>query len=135
MKISPKNFAQAVYEATEGKSGKDLEAVLERSTQILKDKRMLGRSEEFLNALQNILDKKTNTIRVKVTTAEALSPQAQSKLEHEIKEKHKAKHVIGEFFEKKELLGGVRIEVHDEVFDDTYRNRMNKLEAYLTRPA
>jgi len=134
MKISPKNFAEAVHKATEGKSGKDLAGVITRSVQLLKDKRMLSKSDEVLSALQNILDKETGTVRMKVTTGESLGSHAKSKLEHETKEKYKAKHVIGEFFEKEELLGGVRIEVYDEVFDNTYRNRMNKLEAHLTKP-
>lgn len=135
MNISPKNIAEAIYGASQGKSGQDLAVALKRSVQMLKEKRMLGKSNEVLSALQNILDKKTDTVRMKVTTAKSLGSHDKRKLEHEIKERHKAKHVIGEFFERSEVLGGIKIEVGDEVLDNTYRNRMNILEAYLTRPA
>lgn len=130
-KISPKNIAEAVYGATEGKSGQDLAFVLKRSVKILKEKHMLGKSDEVLYALQNIFDKKTGTIRIKITTAKSMEHQGRRKLENEIKEKHKAQNVISEFFEKEELLGGMRIEVGDEVLDNTYRSKLQELEKFL----
>jgi len=130
-KISPKNIAEAVYALTENKTGKDLASLLKRSAQIIKDKRMLSRSNDIIKALQNIFDKKTSTIRMKVTTAKSLESSEKSKIENEIKEKYKAQVVIGEFFEKEELLGGTKIEVGDEILDSTYRNRLQKLEKFL----
>jgi len=130
-KISPKNIAEAVYEATENKSGQDLVAALKHSAQTIKDKRMLGKSNEILFALQNIFDKKTGTIRMKVTTAKSLELNKRSKLEDEIKEKYKAQNIISEFFEKEELLGGIKIEVGDEVLDNTYKNKLQRLEKFL----
>ena len=130
-KISPKNIAEAVYKATEGKSKQDLTAVLKRSVRVLENKRMLGKSEEVLNALQNILDKKTGTVRMKVATARKMGHPERSKLEDEIKKKHKAQVVVGEFLEKGELLGGARVEVGDEVLDTTYSNKLHQLEKFL----
>ena len=130
-KISPKNIAEAVYEATEGKFGQELAVVIRRSTQLLKDKHMLGKSSEVLNALQNIFDKKNGTVRMKVTTAKTMEREEKSKLENEIKEKYKAQIVVGEFFEKKELLGGIRVEIGDEVLDNTYKNKLYRLENFL----
>lgn len=130
-KISPKNIAEAVYEATKSKSGQGLAFVLKRSAQIIKEKRMLGKSNEVLSALQNIFDKKTGTVRMKVTTANNIGKEEKSKLESEIKEKYKAQIVIGEFFEKEELLGGMKIEVGDEILDNTYKNKLQKLEKFL----
>ena len=129
--ISPKNIAEAVYEATEGKSGQSLAVVLKRSVQMLKDKRMLGKSDEVISALQNIFDKKTGTVRMKVTTAKSLGHRERSKLQNEIKEKYKAQIVVGEFFEKPELLGGIRVEIGNEVLNNTYKNKLNKLENFL----
>src|SRR5688572_15430538 len=109
-KISPKNIAEAIYGVTEGKSGQDLEAALKRSAQLLIDKRMLGKSDEVLRQLQYIFDKKTGTVRMRVTTAKNLGKEERTKLQNEIREKYGAKIVESEFFEKEELLGGVKIE-------------------------
>lgn len=131
MKISPKNIAEAIYRATEGRSGEDLEIVLKSSAQALKEKRMLGKSDEVLNTLQNIFDKKTNTVRMKVTSAKSLDSHERSKLENEIKEKYKAQIVIGKFLEKEEIMGGMKVEIGNEVLDNTYINKLQKLEKFL----
>ncbi|OGI64920.1 hypothetical protein A2914_01765 [Candidatus Nomurabacteria bacterium RIFCSPLOWO2_01_FULL_41_21] len=131
VKISPKNIAEAVYLATEGKSGAHLEEVLKRSVKILADRRMLGKGDEMLQALQKIIDKKEGIVRLKITTAGNMSASERKKLEEEIKEQYKAEKVISEYFEKEELLGGMRVEVEDELLDTTYRNRLENLEKFL----
>lgn len=133
MKISPKDIAEAIYEATEKKSGQDLAVALKRSAQMLKDKRMLSKSNEILNALQNTFDKKTNTVRIKITAAKSIEPEDKDKIENEIKKKYKAQNVISEFFKKEELLGGMRVEIGDEVLDTTYKSKLRELEKFLIK--
>jgi len=130
-KISPKNIAEAVYGTTTGKSGQDLAVAIKRSALIIKNKRMLSKTNEILSALQNIYDKKTDTIRIKVTTAENIGQGEKGKIENEIKKRYKAQNVKSEFFQKEELLGGMRIEVGDEVIDSTYSNKLQELEKFL----
>ncbi len=132
-KISPKNIAEAVYEATKEKAEEDLTAVLKRSARMLKGKRMLGQSSKVLNALQDIFDKKTNTVRMKVTTAKSMEHERRNKLENEIKEKYSARSIASEFFVQEELLGGAKIEIGEEVLDTTYKNKIYKLEKFLTK--
>ena len=130
-KISPKNIAEAIHTATKDKSGADLDRVLKRSVKVLWQKRMLGKSNDILKELQNILEKKAGIVRMKVTTRGKMETTERHKLESEIKEKYKAGKVVGEFFENEEVLGGVRVEVGDEVIDATYRNRLRQLERFL----
>ncbi|MEX2029277.1 MAG: F0F1 ATP synthase subunit delta [Candidatus Paceibacterota bacterium] len=132
-KISPKHIAEAIYSATEGKSSGELAQVLKRSAQVLQNKRMLGQAEDVLGVLQDIFDKKTGTIRMKVITAKSLTGGERKKLEQEVQEKYKAQHVVSEFFEKPELLGGMRVEVGDEILDATYRNQLHRLEKFLIK--
>ena len=132
-KISSKDITEAVHNATEGKSGNDLALLLKRSAQMLKEKRLLGKSEDVLRALQNILDKESGSVRMKVVTAVTMDSGEKKKLENEIKEKYKARKVISEFFEEKELLGGMRVEIGDEVLDTTYKSQLSKLEKFLIK--
>ncbi len=132
-KISPKNAAEAIYRATKGKLGNDLGLALKRSVQVLQNKRMIGKSGEVLSALQEIIDRKEGIVRMKATTAQRIENIERKKLENEVKEKYKAQSVISEFFEKPELLGGIRVEVGDEVLDATYKNKLRKLEKFLIR--
>ncbi|MBP9715275.1 MAG: F0F1 ATP synthase subunit delta [Candidatus Pacebacteria bacterium] len=130
-KISPKNIAEAIYESTQGKSGADLENILKRGARMLQDKRMLGKSEEVLSLLQDMIDKKEGVVRLKVTTAKSMNHEEKKKIEEEIKQKYKAHKVISEYFEKEELLGGMKVEVGYEVLDNTYKSKLQKLEKFL----
>ncbi|MEI7709672.1 MAG: F0F1 ATP synthase subunit delta [bacterium] len=132
-KISPKNIAEAIYCATEGKSASAVEPLFKRGAQLLKDKRMLGKSREVLSALEGLIEKKSGAVRMKVTTAKVLNLAERKKVEEQVMEKYKARTVIGEFFEKAELLGGMRVEVGDEVTDTTYKNQLRQLENFLMR--
>ena len=132
-KISPKNIAEAIYDATEGKSGAKLDEALKNSIRVLEKKRMFWKSKEVLNALQEIIDKKEGIVRMKATTALKIGHTEQKKLENEIKEKYKAQSIVSEFFEKPELLGGIRVEVGDEILDATYKNKLRQLEKFLIR--
>ena len=130
-RIYPKEIAEAIYSASQGKSGKILEAAIERSVQIIASKHMLGKTTEILEALQNIFDKKSGVIRAKVTTSKKIGYELRSKIEEEIKKRYGVQKVVSEFFENKELLGGMRVEVGDEILDTTYRNKFNQLEKFL----
>ena len=132
-KISPKNLAQSIFEASHGKVGAELSQVVKNSAKMLADKRLLGKSKDILKNLQEIIDKSEGTIRMKVISAKILSPEEKKKLEHEVKEKYKAKNIVSEFFEKKEVLGGMRVEVGDEVLDSTWRTGLKKLEKVLIK--
>ena len=130
-KISPKNIAEAIYLGSHCKHGAELENILKRSAQMLSDKRMLGKSEDILFLLQNMIDRKEGIVRLKVTTAKSLNHEEKKKIEEEIKQKYKAEKVISEYFEKEELLGGMRVEVGYEVMDNTYKSKLQKLENFL----
>jgi F0F1-type ATP synthase delta subunit len=131
--ISPQNFAEALYSSTKGKVGVEFESLIKRAVLVLNNKRMLVRSKDILSALESIVDRDTGTVRVKVTTAKKLESEKRKKLEHEIKEKYKAKMVISEYFEKADLLGGMRVEVGDEVVDSTYKNGLEQLGKFLIK--
>jgi F0F1-type ATP synthase delta subunit len=130
-KTSPKNIAEAIYTASQNKSGADLEAVLKRAALFLKNKRLLNRGDTVLALLEDIIDKKTNTIRAKITTRERMDDRERKHIEESIRERYKAEKVVSEFFEDGEVLGGMRVEVGDEVLDTTYRKRLQKLEKFL----
>lgn len=132
-KISPKNLAESIYKASHGKAGAELSQVLKNSAKMLAEKRLLGKSKDILKNLQEIIDKSEGIVRMKVVSAKALSSDEKKNLEHQTKEKYKAKSIVSEFFEDKEVLGGIRVEVGDEVMDNTWRAGLKKLEKVLIK--
>ncbi len=132
-KISTKKLAEAIYEATHGLSASDSANMVKNIAVMLKNKKMLGKSEEILRHLQDIIDQKSGVVRARISSAKVVSETEKKELEKELKEKYKAKEIISQYFEKKELLGGMKVEVGNEVWDNTYRNKLNQLSKLLIK--
>ena len=129
--ISTKNIAQALYEATYEKSGKELEEVISGAMKFLSEKRLLGKSKEILNNLEILIDKREGITRAVVTSKEKLRKSERDEIEELLRKRYKVKDVLMSEVEDKNILGGIKIEVGDEVVDLSLRSSMNQLQNYL----
>lgn len=129
--VSTKTIAQAIYEASHGKEGKDLSVVLENTTKILAAKHLLSKAPEILSELQDIIDKKEGIVRAHVESSHKLSKAIHDEIEDELKKRYKAKEVHLEVTENPKLLGGMKIQVRDEIIDLTLATKINQLQHYL----
>lgn len=129
--ISINNLAKAIYESGKDKSGTDLAHVMENATKFLAEKHMLGKAPQILEVLENITDSHDGIVRVKISSKEKLSNKLKDEAEEIVKKRYKAKVVYLEEYEDKNLLGGIKIEVGDEIINMTLRNKLDKLQNYL----
>lgn len=130
-KISIKNIAKAIYESSINKDGASLDFVVKNTLTFLHDKRLLGKSKKILEELEKIVNKEEGSLKVKIHSRHKLSKQNIDEIENFIKERYKVKSVIIDEKEDEKLLGGVKIEVGDEVMDLTLKNKIHKLQNYL----
>lgn len=129
--ITTKNIAQAIYESSCGKEGAVLDAAIEKCAIYLKDKNLLGKKEEILKALERIINKEEGIIKAKVTTKSKIEKDFEKEIEEFLKSKYKAKEVILELKIDPEVLGGIKIEIEDEIIDTTLSNKIHQLQDYL----
>lgn len=130
-KISVQNIAQAIAGHTKGKSGGDLDIAVKETLNFLNKKKLLNRSDEILDAVGKIIDKEDGVVRIKVLSAKNLEGHEKKEIEDNIKQKYGAKEIMSEYLEDKDLLGGMKIIVGDEILDTTYRNKLNQLATHL----
>ena len=97
----------------------------------LKNKNLLGRKEEILKALEKIINKEEGIVKAKVTTKSHLEKELEKGIEEFIKDKYKAKEVILELKIDEGVLGGIKIEIGDEIIDTTLSNKIHQLQNYL----
>ncbi len=130
-KISNKDIASAIHLTLRGKSGAELAQGLKDATKFLARKRLLSKSPYILTELGNIIDKEEGRIKVKIKSAAKIGDHAMHDIKKELLSKYQVKEieVIEEHDEK--LLGGIRIEVNDEVIDLTLKNKITQLQEYL----
>ena len=130
-KISIKNLARAIYESSFEKVGTDLDSILAKSVVFMRDKKLIGKKKEILNALEDIINKEKGIIKVRVSTSQKLKTEAHKEIEDFIKKKYKAKEVYIEIIENPKILGGIKIEIGDDIIDTTLLNKIHQLQNYL----
>jgi F-type H+-transporting ATPase subunit delta len=109
-----------------------LHDVLKNSVEILSKKKMLSKSDDILEKLEEIIDHKEGVTRAKVTSKNKLHKDEIKEIEEILKKKYKAKDIYLDIQEDKKLIGGVKIEVGDEIIDFSLRNGIDQLQIYLT---
>ena len=131
--ISTKNIAEAIYESSYGKEGTLLDDAITKSAIFLKDKNLLGRKEEILRALEKIINKEEGIIKAKITTKFEVEKEFKKDIEEFIKSKYRAKEVILELKTDPQVLGGIKIEIGDEIIDTTLTSKIHQLQDYLIK--
>jgi F-type H+-transporting ATPase subunit delta len=129
--ISIKNLACAIYESSLNKDGVALDSILEKSVVFMRDKNLLGKKKEILEALENIINKESGIIKVKIHSNEKLKEGAKKEIEEFIKKKYKIHEVLIEEKVDSKLLGGMKLEIGDEIIDTTLKGKIHQLQNYL----
>lgn len=125
------NLARAIYESSSGKDEVSLNILYKNIIRLLSEKHLINKSKHLLDKLQKIIDKDEDIIRVKITSRNELTKSTIKELEEFIKDRYKAKNVVMTFDKKEELIGGIKLEIKDEIIDITLKSKVNKLKNYL----
>ncbi len=129
--VSIKNLATAIYKSSNKKEGEELNVIMRDSAKLIANKHLLNKSEQLLKVLEKIIDKENERVRAIATSKTQLSTKMKEEVEEFIKKRYKAKEVILELKEDPDVLGGIKIEIGDEIIDTTLKARLNQLQNYL----
>ena len=131
--VSNNDIARAIYLSSQDKSGKEQAEILSKVTQFLFRRRLLSRSPDILARLDKMIDKSEERIVVNISSKQALHENIKKEIAQILKERYGAKKVILIESIDEKLLGGFKIQVNDEVIDLTIKNKIEKLQEYLTK--
>jgi len=129
--ISNNDIARSIYFGSKDKAGAELQAYYKNVVQFLFRKKLLSKSKEILLILRKIINKEEGIIDAKVLSVEKLYHETKEDLVHLLKKRYHAREVILKEKYDQVLLGGMRIEVNDEVIDLTIKNKLGQLQEYL----
>lgn len=130
-KIRTKELSQAIYSSAKDLSGKELDLFLENTARFILKNRLTKNSEKILEELGRLLDEDGGIVRAKCISKNELSKKARDHITHFLKDRFDAKHVLLEEVIDKDEIGGVRIEVGDEVIDMTISTGLERLKEHL----
>lgn len=129
--ISIKNIAQAIYESSRDKNEHDLNILMQDVVSLINKKRLLTKTDKILKALEKIIDEDKGVTKANISSSAKISENDKKEIEEFIKKKYKSKEVELFFKEDEKLLGGIKLEIGDEILDMTLSNKVQKLQNYL----
>ena len=92
---------------------------------------MLSKSDSLLNNLEELIDKEHGIIRAKIYTANKISEQQIKDLEEELKNKYKAQEIYLTIIEDSKILGGIKIQIGDQIIDLSLQKKVTQLKKHL----
>ncbi|MFA6076667.1 MAG: F0F1 ATP synthase subunit delta [Candidatus Paceibacterota bacterium] len=131
--LSNNDIARAVYLLAKGKSHVEQTDVSKKVVDFLFRKRLLSKASLILSQLEKIINKEEGRVVAKVSSVEKLSHQAKVNMEQALKKRYSAKEIIIDESLDSRLLGGIKVEVNNEIIDLSIKNRIEKLQEYLIK--
>ena len=131
--LSNNDIAHAIYISTKDKNSSEQSQLFSKITKFLYRKRLLSQAPDILSRLDKIIDKENERIVVTISSKESLHENIKKEIAQILKERYGVKKVLLLENLNEKLLGGFKIEVGDEVIDLTLKNKINRLQEYLTK--
>ncbi len=129
--LSIKNISEAIYLSSKNKSKDELDTLSKNVVTFLDRKQMLKKTDKILSDLQKAIDIEEGVVRANLYISKKLPDKSLDEIKNIIKDRMKAKNVELKTIIDPKLLGGIKIEIGDEILDATLFRKIHKLETYL----
>ncbi|HAS80597.1 MAG: ATP synthase subunit delta [Candidatus Nomurabacteria bacterium GW2011_GWE1_32_28] len=131
--ISNNDIANAIYLVSKNKTETELRIVNNKIIKFLTHKRFLSKTNDILERLDKIINRENKKIIVKISSAKKLKEEIKIQLALFLKKRYEMEKIVFNEIIDEKLLGGIRIEIDDEIIDLTIKNKIRKLQEHLTR--
>ena len=132
-KTSTKDLALVLLEMTENKTPEEIQKFLKEFAAYLGKKGMLKEEAAIISEYRALYNKKHNIVEATVTLIERLPENTRIELREALKKKYQATEVHMREDVDARLIGGMRIQVGDTVYDSSIKNMLRQLEAQLLK--
>lgn len=131
MKVSIKQYAQALYELTLGKSEGEVNVAIEKFVKELIKNNQIKSASKIIEKFEEIYNQKNGIVVASVTSANKLESGYMDRIEKYLLDKYKAKEVVLNNEVSPEIKGGIILRVGDEIIDGSVSNQLRSLRARL----
>ncbi len=126
MKKSNKQFAEALYEVTQGLKGKDLDQALLGFAELLVRSHKLKQAGRIIEEYIKYAKKQEGIVEIEITSAHKLDQKTIDKIKQVFGSNVNEEQVVDE-----NILGGVSIKMEDKILDATIRTQLKQLKRVL----
>ena len=133
MKVSNKQYAQALFEATKGKDEKDLKHELKNFTKVLAINGDLSKIDAILSEFEKVWQTEEQTALAEVVSADRLEAETLDALKDYVTSETGAKKVILKHSVDQELLAGFILRFGDQIVDGSAKNMISSLKKEIIK--
>lgn len=128
-----KELAAALLDLTDGKTEEESKKALKEFAAYLGKKGLLSKVNPIIEEYRELYNKKHTIVEATVTLVSRLDEKTRIELREALKKKHKAREV--HMLEKvdQRLIGGMKIQIGDTVYDSSIQNSLKQLQAQLLK--
>ncbi len=131
MKISPKQYAQTLYDLTMNKSEDEVKEIIAKFVANLKKEGLLNKSKEIIAEFKNIYNQEQKILPVRVISAHKLTKEEKNNLREKLKNKYQVREVELTNQIDPSLQGGFKLIVDENVIDESVAEGMRLLKKAL----
>ncbi len=131
MKISAKQYAQALYDITEGKDDVQIKTIIARFVSYMRDAGDLKKVREVISQFSIVYNERNSITEVIVTTRYPLSDNEKERVRAFIAKQYEKQNIVIRQKVKKDIKGGIVIRIGDDVLDGSVRERLAVLNRHL----
>lgn len=132
MKITSKQYAQALFELVEGKTEEELSSVLSNFVETLAAHNQITKIDGIINHFETLWNKENGIVNAEIISANKLDSSMIDILKDYITKNTNAKDIQLKTKVNKNILGGVVIKYGDTIFDASLKNRLQDLKHILS---
>ncbi len=131
MRASAKQYAQALYDLTDGKSKPEIEKTVADFARYIYKERKWKLTGKIIESFGKIYNQKNGIVEAEVVTAEKLNEPLEKKVKSYIEKKYDAKEVIVKNIINPKIKGGMIVKVGDEIVDGSVEGKLAELKKVL----
>ena len=133
IKTPAKDLALVLLEMTDGKTHEEIQKFLKDFVKYLGKNGILREEALIIDEYRSLYNKKHNIEEATITLIEKLPEHSRTELREALKKKYQVQTVEMEEKIDTRLIGGMKVQVGDTVYDSSVRNTLRQLEAQLQK--
>ena len=133
MNITPKQYAESLYQAVADKKSREVKGVIENFIKVLADNNNISKIDKIIEQFVKIWNEEEKIVEAEITSAKELDNKIIKLLYCYIVKLSGAKKVVLKQKVDKNVLGGVVIKYEDRVLDGSLRMRLNELKEKMVK--
>ncbi len=131
MKISPKQYAKALFFEVLNKDNKEVLPIIDRFFDILKSDNSLSKIEKIISHFNDFWKKEHSLVEAEITTARLLDDNLKKEIVNYLLKLSQSDKIKIEEKQDKKIIGGFVIKYNDKILDASIKNKIKNFKNNL----